>query len=58
MRALDAINPADLGFADALSGGVPTVIKPGSGNPIGGQTVAVKRWGARSTRCCCAPPAA
>ncbi|TWP50004.1 amidohydrolase [Lentzea tibetensis] len=46
MRALDAINPADLGFADALSGGVTTaVIKPGSGNPIGGQTVAVKCWG-------------
>ncbi|GGN29478.1 amidohydrolase [Lentzea pudingi] len=46
MRALDAINPADLGFADALSGGVTTaVIKPGSGNPIGGQTVAIKCWG-------------
>ncbi|WP_084963258.1 amidohydrolase [Thermoactinospora rubra] len=46
LRALDAINPADLGFADALAGGVTTVvIKPGSGNPIGGQTVAVKCWG-------------
>ncbi|SNT44416.1 Imidazolonepropionase [Streptosporangium subroseum] len=46
LRALDAINPADVGFADALSGGVTTaVIKPGSGNPIGGQTVAVKCWG-------------
>jgi imidazolonepropionase-like amidohydrolase len=46
MRALDAINPADLGFADALAGGVTSaVIKPGSGNPIGGQTVAVKCWG-------------
>ncbi|MEV0349132.1 amidohydrolase [Nonomuraea sp. NPDC050680] len=46
LRALDAINPADLGFADALSGGVTTaVIKPGSANPIGGQTVAVKCWG-------------
>jgi imidazolonepropionase-like amidohydrolase len=46
VRALDAINPADTGFADALSGGVTTaVIKPGSGNPIGGQTVAVKCWG-------------
>jgi imidazolonepropionase-like amidohydrolase len=43
LRALDAINPADLGFTDALSGGVTTiVVKPGSGNPIGGQTVAVK----------------
>ena len=46
MRALDAINPADEGFRDALSGGVTTaVVKPGSGNPIGGQTVAVKCWG-------------
>jgi imidazolonepropionase-like amidohydrolase len=46
MRALDAINPADEGFRDALAGGVTTaVVKPGSGNPIGGQTVAVKCWG-------------
>ena len=46
MRALDGINPADIGFQDALAGGVTTVvIKPGSGNPIGGQTVAVKSWG-------------
>lgn len=45
-RALDAINPADLGFRDALSGGVTSVVvKPGSGNPIGGQTVAIKTWG-------------
>lgn len=45
-RALDAINPADEGFRDALAGGVTAVVvKPGSGNPIGGQTVAVKVWG-------------
>ena len=45
-RAIDAINPADVGFADALSGGVTSaIIKPGSGNPIGGATVAVKTWG-------------
>lgn len=45
-RALDGINPADEGFRDALAGGVTTaVVKPGSGNPIGGQTVAVKCWG-------------
>jgi imidazolonepropionase-like amidohydrolase len=45
-RALDGINPADIGFVDALSGGVTSsVIKPGSGNPIGGQTIAVKNWG-------------
>ncbi|HET8788999.1 MAG TPA: amidohydrolase, partial [Actinomycetes bacterium] len=30
VRALDAINPADLGFADALAGGVLTVnVNPG-----------------------------
>lgn len=46
LRALDAINPNDLGFADALSGGVTTiVVLPGSGNPIGGQTAAVKTAG-------------
>jgi imidazolonepropionase-like amidohydrolase len=43
VRALDAINPADLGFQDAVAGGVLTVnVNPGSGNPIGGQTVAVR----------------
>lgn len=46
LRALDAINPAELGFKDALRGGVTSaVIKPGSGNPIGGRTAAVKTWG-------------
>jgi imidazolonepropionase-like amidohydrolase len=45
-RAMDGINPADVGFVDALSGGVTSsVVKPGSGNPIGGQTVAIKNWG-------------
>jgi imidazolonepropionase-like amidohydrolase len=43
VRALDAINPADLGFRDAVAGGVLTVnVNPGSGSPIGGQTVAVR----------------
>jgi imidazolonepropionase-like amidohydrolase len=46
VRALDAINPADLGFRDAVIGGVLAVnVNPGSGNPIGGQTVALKCWG-------------
>lgn len=45
-RALDGINPADEGFRDALAGGITAVVvKPGSGNPIGGQTVALKSWG-------------
>jgi imidazolonepropionase-like amidohydrolase len=47
VRALDAINPADEGFRDAIAGGVLAVnINPGSGNPIGGQTAAIRCWGA------------
>jgi imidazolonepropionase-like amidohydrolase len=46
VRALDAINPADIGFRDAISGGILAVnVNPGSGNPIGGQTAALKCWG-------------
>ncbi|WP_054054232.1 amidohydrolase [Alloactinosynnema sp. L-07] len=46
VRAIDGINPDDEGFRDALAGGVTTVVvKPGSGNVIGGHTVAVKAWG-------------
>jgi len=46
VRALDAVNPADVGFADALAAGVLAVnVNPGSGNAIGGQTVALRCWG-------------
>src|SRR6266700_3266471 len=46
VRAIDAINPAEMGFRDAISGGVLAVnVNPGSGNPVGGQTVALKCWG-------------
>jgi imidazolonepropionase-like amidohydrolase len=46
VRILDAINPADEGFRDAIAGGVLAVgVTPGSGNPIGGQTVAIRCWG-------------
>jgi imidazolonepropionase-like amidohydrolase len=45
-RAIDGIDPADQGFDDALAGGVTSVVvKPGSGNPIGGQTIGLKTWG-------------
>lgn len=45
-RALDAINPADRGFEDALRGGVTTVnVNPGSANPIGGLAVALHTHG-------------
>ncbi|MBO0804177.1 MAG: amidohydrolase [Nocardiopsaceae bacterium] len=46
VRVLDAINPADIGFRDAITGGVLAVnVNPGSGNPIGGQTAAIRCWG-------------
>lgn len=49
VRALDAINIEDEGFRDALIGGVTTAgVKPGSGNPIGGRTVAIMTWGGRT----------
>jgi imidazolonepropionase-like amidohydrolase len=49
VRAIDAINIDDEGFRDALAGGITSVVvKPGSGNPIGGQTVAIKTWGGRT----------
>lgn len=46
VRALDAVNPFDPGFDDALAGGVTAVnINPGSGNPIGGLAVAIHTHG-------------
>ena len=46
VRALDGIYPSDIGFRDAVIGGVLAVnVNPGSANPIGGQTVALKCWG-------------
>lgn len=46
VRALDAIDPFDPGFDDALAGGVTTVnVNPGSGNPIGGQAAAIHTHG-------------
>lgn len=48
LRAIDAINPMDLGFSDALEGGVTTVVTgPGSANVIGGQFLAMKTYGKR-----------
>lgn len=46
LRAIDAVNPEDQGLADAISGGVTTIIAtPGSENVIGGQSVALKTYG-------------
>ncbi|WP_237694034.1 amidohydrolase [Streptomyces sp. SID2888] len=46
LRALDGINPADAAFRDAIAGGVLAAgVNPGSCNPIGGQSVALRTSG-------------
>lgn len=46
MRALDAVNPYDVAFSDALSAGITTVMTgPGSANVICGTTVIMKTAG-------------
>lgn len=46
VRAIDAVDPFDPGFSDALAGGITTVnVNPGSGNPIGGLAVALHTHG-------------
>ena len=46
LRAIDAINPVDRCFQEALHAGVTTVVTgPGSANAIGGQMAAVKTYG-------------
>jgi len=46
LRAVDAVNPADLGFTDALSGGVTAVcVAPGSANVIGGEMAVLQTAG-------------
>ncbi|MCT1997825.1 amidohydrolase [Brachybacterium muris] len=46
VRAIDAINPVEVGFDDAIAGGVTAVnVNPGSGNPIGGLAVAIRTHG-------------
>jgi imidazolonepropionase-like amidohydrolase len=46
LRALDAVNPLDLGFCDAASGGVTAVMTgPGSANVIGGTNMVMKTAG-------------
>lgn len=46
LRAIDAINPLDAAFEEAVRAGITTVMTgPGSTNVIGGQFVAIKTWG-------------
>jgi len=48
MRAIDAINPRDEAFMNAIAGGVTAAITgPGSANVIGGTFVAIKLHGRR-----------
>lgn len=48
LNALDAINPMDRCFREAVQAGVTTVVTgPGSANPIGGAWVAIKTVGRR-----------
>jgi len=45
-RALDALNPGDMAWADLRAAGVTCVLTgPGSGNVIGGQSICVKTAG-------------
>ena len=46
LRAIDAINPLDRAFSEALDYGITTVVTgPGSANPVAGQICAMKTWG-------------
>lgn len=46
LRALDAVNPRDRAFEEALCAGITTVMTgPGSANPIGGQNIVMKTFG-------------
>ncbi|MDP4091030.1 MAG: amidohydrolase [Bacillota bacterium] len=46
LRAIDAVNPMDAAFNEALEAGITTVMTgPGSANVIGGQFVAMKTHG-------------
>lgn len=46
LRGIDAVNPLDDCFSEALEAGVTSVVTgPGSANPISGQLLAMKTWG-------------
>ncbi|MFT5872514.1 MAG: imidazolonepropionase-like amidohydrolase [Clostridium sp.] len=48
LRAIDAINPMDICFKDAINAGITTVATgPGSANVIGGQFAVIKTYGNR-----------
>jgi len=46
LRAIDAINPDEMGLRDAVTGGITAIwCAPGSANIIGGQGVSMKTYG-------------
>ncbi len=48
IRAIDAVNPMDSAFHNALASGITSVmVGPGSSNPIGGQFAFIKTYGRR-----------
>lgn len=48
LSALDAVNPYERSFSEALAAGITTVATgPGSANPIGGRWIAIKTYGNR-----------
>lgn len=48
LRVIDAVNPFERSFAEALHAGVTAcVVSPGSANPIAGQIAAIKTYGRR-----------
>ena len=43
LDVMDALNPADIGLAETVGGGITTVmVAPGSANPVGGQCLVIK----------------
>lgn len=59
LRAIDAINPMDRCFEEAIEGGVTCACTgPGSANVIGGQAVAIKLYGKRVDEMIVKEPAA
>ena len=59
IRGLDAVNPQDMAFAEALEGGVTTVCTgPGSTNVIGGTFAILKTYGQSADEMALVPDAA
>lgn len=59
LRAIDAVNPFDRYFDEAVSAGVTTILTgPGSANPIAGQVAAIKTVGKRIDNMIVKAPAA